>query len=234
MPGAVCRASWHCCGISRIWPLAFPELSHGPWWHISLLCHLPMHSLPWGHHARLSEEAYLSTHQLTADSKAMEFAVLLCLNFKDVPGVSSSFYYFLGNVFKPRETSSTGQRPCEMRNKDKNTPWFFFNLQPEGCSQSTSLSLWRERQSLEFRPEEGGADRGGSSRERQSGPGGLGPGETAEEALCGDLTVHKVHHLRTGDNEPQAKPYWSQITKFESLEGLKPLPSRVAILRNNI
>jgi len=79
-------------------------------------------------------------------------------------------------------------------------------LLPEGCPQPTSLSLWKERQSLEFRREEGRANRGRSSREIQSGPGVSSPGETAEEALNREL-IYKVHHLRTRDNESQAKAF---------------------------
>jgi hypothetical protein len=56
-------------------------------------------------------------------------------------------------------------------------------LLPEGGSQPTSLSLWRERQSLEFRQEKGSADRGRSFREVQSVPGVFSPVEIGEEAL---------------------------------------------------
>lgn len=80
----------------------------------------------------------LSTYQLTADSKAMEFAESLCLNFKDVPGVSSSFYYFLGNVFKPRRQAAQDSDLGDTEQMD-----FMLSSPSTACSLISFILLWK-------------------------------------------------------------------------------------------
>lgn len=134
----------------------------------------------------------------------MEFAESLCLNFKDVPGVSFSFYYFLGNVFKPRRQAAQDSDLERWEIKTKHSDSFSI------CCLKGIRSPPLERQSLEFRQKESRADRGRSSRETRRR---VVLESSAQERLLRkhlhreliDLTIHKVHLLRTGDHESQAK-----------------------------
>lgn len=101
---------------------------------------------------------------------------------------------------------------------------------PGEPSQTTSLSLWKERQSLEFRQEATRADGGRRSREMLSGHGVFSPVEIIEEALQReqiDLTIHRVVTSGLGTISPKLKPFWSNLRKFESLKRFKPFPSKI-------